>query len=62
VFGLRGTELLGVVVMAALPTAQNVYLFATQFKLPSLIARDVIFVSSFAAFPVILAVAFLLGA
>lgn len=62
VFGLRGTELLGVVVMAALPTAQNVFLFATQFKMPSLIARDVIFVSSFAAFPVILAVAFLLGA
>lgn len=61
VFGLRGTELLGVVVMAALPTAQNVYLFATQFKMPALLARDIIFVSSLLAFPVILGIAFLLG-
>lgn len=61
VFGLSGTELLGVVVMAALPTAQNVFLFATQFKMPSVVSRDIIFVSSLFAFPAILCIAFLLG-
>ncbi|MUN64641.1 hypothetical protein GMA12_16085 [Kocuria sediminis] len=59
-FGLAGTELLGVVVMAALPTAQNVFLFSSQFRMPANAARDIIFLSSLLSFPVILLISLLL--
>lgn len=58
--GLTGTELLGVVVMAALPTAQNVFLFSSQFRMPANAARDIIFLSSLLSFPAILLVSLLL--
>lgn len=61
VFGLSGVELFGVVAMAALPTAQNVFLFSSQFKLPNLLVRDTVFVSAVLSLPVILCVALLLG-
>ncbi|MFC7400822.1 AEC family transporter [Citricoccus sp. GCM10030269] len=61
VFGLSGAELFGVVAMAALPTAQNVYLFSSQFKLPNLLVRDIVFTSAVLSLPVILVVAVLLG-
>ncbi|MGO1181915.1 MAG: AEC family transporter [Micrococcaceae bacterium] len=61
VFDLSGMELFGVVAMAALPTAQNVYLFATQFRLPTLLVRDTIFASSFLSLPVILLISLLLA-
>ncbi|MDK1361265.1 AEC family transporter [Arthrobacter sp. zg-Y1219] len=61
VFGLDGVDLFGVVVMSALPTAQNVYLFSHQFGMKSVIARDVIFLTSFLSFPVILFAALLLA-
>lgn len=60
-FGLQGAELFGVVAMAALPTAQNVYLFSSQFKLPNLLVRDIVFSSAVLSLPVILVVALLLG-
>lgn len=60
-FGLEGEELFGAVVMSALPTAQNVYLFANQFGMKAVIARDVVFLTSFLSFPVILLAAFLLA-
>ncbi|MEX5257511.1 AEC family transporter [Kocuria arenosa] len=59
-FGLGGTELLGVVVMAALPTAQNVFLFSSQFRMPANAARDIIFLSSFLSFPAVLLTGLLL--
>ena len=59
-FGLGGTELLGVVVMAALPTAQNVFLFSSQFRMPANAARDIIFLSSLLSFPAILLISLLL--
>ncbi|MFI7496722.1 AEC family transporter [Kocuria sp. M4R2S49] len=59
-FGLTGTELLGVVVMAALPTAQNVFLFSSQFRMPANAARDIIFLSSILSFPAILLISLLL--
>ncbi|MFI2363905.1 hypothetical protein [Promicromonospora sp. NPDC019610] len=40
-FGLDGLDLLGVVLMAALPTAQNVFLFAGHFRLATTPVRDV---------------------
>lgn len=60
IFGLEGLDLFGVVVMSSLPTAQNVYLFSHQFGMRSIIARDVIFLTSFLSFPVILLAAVLL--
>ena len=59
-FGLTGNELLGVVVMAALPTAQNVFLFSSQFRMPTKAARDVVFLSSILSFPAILVIGLLL--
>jgi predicted permease len=57
VFGLEGVDLLGVVVMSALPTAQNVFLFSGQFRMDSVVARDVVFFTSLLSFPVILGIA-----
>lgn len=61
IFGLEGIDLFGVVVMAALPTAQNVFLFSTQFKLPTLAVRDITFATSLLAFPAILVIGLLLA-
>ncbi|GAA1823238.1 AEC family transporter [Nesterenkonia flava] len=61
VWGLNGTELLGVIAMAALPTAQNVYLFGAQHKMPLTVTKDIIFASSFLSLPVTLAASWLLA-
>jgi predicted permease len=61
VFGLEGVDLLGVVVMAALPTAQNVFLFSGQFRMESAVARDVVFFTSLLSFPVIVVIALALA-
>ncbi|PRA10627.1 hypothetical protein CQ010_12880 [Arthrobacter sp. MYb211] len=61
VFGLAGIELLGVVIMAALPTAQNVLLFSQQFKLPVAVPREVVLTSTLLTIPVVLLATFLLG-
>jgi malonate transporter len=60
-FRVEGTALLGVVAMAALPTAQNVFLFSAQFGLRVTLVRDIILVSSLLALPAALVVALLLG-
>lgn len=59
--GLSGTELLGVVAMAALPTAQNVYLFGVHYGMTTTVPKDVTFASSFLALPVTLLAAWLLA-
>lgn len=58
--GLAGDELLGVVVMAALPTAQNVLLFGMHYRMPVTVAKDTIFISAMTSLPLILAIAWLL--
>jgi predicted permease len=60
-FGLDGIELLGVVLMAALPTAQNVFLFAGHFRLATTSVRDITLLSMVLALPVALLVTVLLG-
>lgn len=60
-FGVDGTALLGVVIMAALPTAQNVFLFSSQFGMQSTLVRDIIFLSSLLSLPAVLVTALLLG-
>ncbi|GAB3193046.1 AEC family transporter [Nesterenkonia suensis] len=61
VLGLEGVELLGVVAMAALPTAQNVSVFAAHHGMPITVAKDVTFASSLLSLPVVLPAAWLLG-
>ena len=61
VFGLQGTDLLGVVIMAALPTAQNVLLFSQQFSLETTVVREVVLCSTLLALPVTLVITLLLG-
>lgn len=61
IFGLKSVELMGVVVMAALPTAQNVLLFSQQFSLKPTIPREVILASTFLSIPVALLATFLLS-
>ncbi|WP_313811381.1 AEC family transporter [Glutamicibacter sp.] len=60
-FHLQGVDLLGVVMMAALPTAQNVLLFSQQFKLPVDVPREIILLSTLLTLPVILLITLVLG-
>jgi Predicted permeases len=55
--GLRGQPLFAVVVTAALPTAQNIFTYAVKYRREVNLARDAIFVSTFASVPVIIAIA-----
>ncbi len=59
--GLSGVDLLGLAAMAALPTAQNVLLFAMHHRMPQLLVRHVVFASSVLSFPVTLCIAWLLS-
>lgn len=60
-FGLAGTELLAVTVIAALPAAQNIYVIASRYEVGELLARDAIFTSTILSVPTITVIAGLLG-
>lgn len=60
-FGLSGHELLAVTVIAALPSAQNIYVIAARYEVGELLARDSIFTSTLLSVPVITLIAGLLG-
>jgi predicted permease len=55
--GLRSQALFAVVVTAALPTAQNIFTYAVRYRREVNLARDAIFLSTFASVPVILGIA-----
>ena len=55
--GLRAQALFAVVVTAALPTAQNIFTYAVRYRREVHLARDAIFISTFASVPVILGIA-----
>ncbi|MFP5347293.1 MAG: AEC family transporter [Actinomycetes bacterium] len=57
VFGLTGTALLAVAVTAALPTAQNVFIYAARYDRATVLARDAIFATTVLSVPVLLVVA-----
>ncbi len=59
--GLTGLELLAVVVVAALPTAQNVFNHAVRYDRGVILARDSIFVTTLLSVPVLLVIAALLA-
>lgn len=60
-FGLEDRALLGVVITAALPTAQNIFLHATRYRTGEDVARETILVTTLASLPVALLIAVLLG-
>jgi predicted permease len=58
---LHDRVLLGVVITAALPTAQNIFLHATRYRVGEDLARESILITTLASLPVVLVVAVLLG-
>jgi len=61
VFGLHGQALFAVVLLAALPTAQNVYNYAQRYDLGVVLARDVVFLTTVLSPVALVAVAALLA-
>lgn len=59
--GLSGTQLYAALILAALPTAQNVYNYAATYRKGEIVARDTVFLSTFLALPVMLGIAALFG-
>jgi malonate transporter len=59
--GLVDRDLLAVTVIAALPTAQNVFTFAVRYDRAVILARDAIFLATLLSVPVILAITWLLS-
>ncbi|CAM5449605.1 Membrane protein OS=Streptomyces microflavus OX=1919 GN=Smic_79280 PE=4 SV=1 [Streptomyces microflavus] len=60
-FGLRGEALLDVVVIAALPAAQNLFTYASHYRVAERFARESILLSTLLSVPVLITVAALLG-
>ncbi|QNO37554.1 AEC family transporter [Protaetiibacter sp. SSC-01] len=61
-FGLEGHDLFVAVVLAALPTAQNVFNYAQRYRRGEVLARDAVLLSTLLSLPVIVIVAALLAA
>ena len=61
VFDLDAMHLFGVVVLAALPTAQNVFNFASRYERGVVIARDTVLITTIASVPVLVIAAALLA-
>jgi len=61
VFGLSAHEVLIVVVLAALPTAQNVFNYSQRYDIGEAISRDTVFLTTIGCVPVLLAATLLLG-
>ncbi|MCC9197037.1 AEC family transporter [Arthrobacter sp. zg-Y820] len=60
VLGMEGHLLFAVVVTAALPTAQNVFVAATRYEEGVLVAKDTVLLTTIISLPVLVAVAALL--
>ncbi|WP_328501843.1 AEC family transporter [Streptomyces sp. NBC_00457] len=60
-FGLHGAQLLDVVVTSALPAAQNLFTYASRYRVAERLARDSILLSTALSVPVLVVVATLLG-
>ncbi|HIT76195.1 MAG TPA: AEC family transporter [Candidatus Avipropionibacterium avicola] len=54
--GLHDMALLGVCIIAALPTAQNVFTFALRYQTGIVLARDAIFINTLGSVPVIVGI------
>lgn len=60
-FGLDDDQLFAIVVMAALPTAQNVFNYSQRYDRGEIIARDTVLITTIGSVPVLLVVALLLS-
>lgn len=60
-FGLHGASLLDVVVTSALPAAQNLFTYASRYRVGEVLAREAILLSTVLAVPVLVVVAAVLG-
>lgn len=61
VFGLSAHEVLIVTVLAALPTAQNVFNYSQRYDVGETISRDTIFLTTIGCVPILFAITLLLG-
>ncbi|WP_214467099.1 AEC family transporter [Microbacterium flavescens] len=61
VFGLSDQDVLVVVVLAALPTAQNVFNYSQRYDVGETISRDTVFLTTVGCLPVLIAVTLLLS-
>nr|WP_201468736.1 AEC family transporter [Microbacterium hydrocarbonoxydans] len=61
VFGLSPAEVLIVVVLAALPTAQNVFNYSQRYDVGETISRDTVFLTTVGCLPVLVLIMVLLG-
>lgn len=59
--GLSAEETYAVVILAALPTAQNMYNFSVTYDAGTTVSRDTVFLTTFASLPVMLVIALLFG-
>lgn len=59
--GVEGRALLGVVITAALPSAQNIFLHATRYRVAEDVARETILITTLASLPLALVIALMLG-
>ena len=59
--GLSGNELYAALILAALPTAQNVYNYTATYQVGQTVARDTVFLTTFLSLPAMLAIAALFG-
>lgn len=59
--GLSGDLLYAAVILAALPTAQNVYNYAATYQVGQTVARDTVFLTTFLSLPAMLIIAFIFG-
>lgn len=60
-FGLGDHEVFVATIIAALPTAQNIYNYAATYRQGETMVRDIVFLTTFASLPIIAAIAWLLG-
>jgi malonate transporter and related proteins len=60
-FGLPPHDVLVIVVLAALPTAQNVFNYAQRYDVGEIVARDTVFITTLGCVPVLLLALALLG-
>lgn len=58
-FGLTPHETFVAVTIAALPTAQNIYIFAATYQRAEVLVRDTVFLTTFTSLPVIAVIAML---
>lgn len=60
-FGLDDHSLYAVTVLGALPSAQNVFLYAQRYGVGEAVARDVVLLTTIGSLPVLVGIAVLLG-